>query len=34
MFNFGRPATLGQWIGHIVLGAVALFLIWWMIHFL
>ena len=32
MFNFGRPATPGQWIGHILLGIVALFLIWWLIR--
>jgi hypothetical protein len=31
MFNFGRPATPGQWIGHILLGIVALFLVWWLL---
>jgi hypothetical protein len=32
MFNFGRPATPGQWIGHILLGIVALFLVWWLLR--
>jgi hypothetical protein len=32
MFNFGRPSTPGQWIGHLMLGIVALFLIWWMLR--
>jgi hypothetical protein len=34
MFKLGRPETAGQWIGHILLGVIALFLIWWMMHFL
>jgi len=32
MFNFGRPVTPGQWIAHILLGVVALFLVWWLIR--
>jgi hypothetical protein len=32
MFNFGRPATIGDWIIHIVLVVIALFLVWWMLH--
>ncbi len=31
MFSFGRPKTPAQWIGHLVLGVVALFLVWWML---
>ena len=30
MFRFGKPETPAQWIGHLVLALVALFLIWWM----
>jgi hypothetical protein len=30
MFRFGRPQTAGQWLAHVVLAIVALFLIWWM----
>jgi hypothetical protein len=30
MFRLGKPATPTQWIGHIVLALVALFLVWWM----
>jgi hypothetical protein len=32
MFNLGRPQTPAQWIGHFLLGIVALFLAWWMIR--
>jgi len=32
MFQLGRPRTPGQWIGHIVLGIVALLMIWWMLR--
>jgi hypothetical protein len=32
MFNFGRPRTPLQWIGHIVLGIVALMLVMWMLR--
>jgi hypothetical protein len=30
MFQFGRPRTPLQWIGHIVLGIIALLLVVWM----
>lgn len=32
MFKLGKPETAGQWIGHIVLGIIALALIWWMVR--
>jgi hypothetical protein len=32
VFNFGRPKTAGQWMAHVVLGIVALFLVWWMLR--
>jgi hypothetical protein len=32
MFNFGKPKSAGDWIAHFVLGVIALFLIWWMMH--
>jgi hypothetical protein len=32
MFNFGKPRTVGQWTAHVVLGIVALFLVWWMLR--
>jgi hypothetical protein len=32
MFNFGKPKTAGQWMAHVVLGIVALFLVWWMLR--
>jgi hypothetical protein len=32
MFNFGRPKTAGQWMAHVVLGIVALFLVWWLLR--
>jgi hypothetical protein len=31
MFNFGSPKTPAQWIGHLVLAVIALFLVWWML---
>jgi hypothetical protein len=32
VFQFGRPKTAGQWIGHIVGAIIALFLVWWMLR--
>jgi len=32
VFNFGKPKSAGDWIAHVILGIVALFLIWWMMH--
>jgi hypothetical protein len=32
MFKLGKPETPIQWIGHIVLAVVALFLVWWMLR--
>jgi hypothetical protein len=32
VFNFGRPKTPGQWIGHIAVVIIALFLVWWMLR--
>jgi hypothetical protein len=32
MFNFGKPKTPGQWLGHIVAAIIALFLVWWMLR--
>jgi len=32
VFNFGKPKSAGDWIAHVILGVVALFLIWWMMH--
>ena len=32
MFNLGKPKSAGDWIAHVVLGAVALFLIWRIMH--
>lgn len=32
MFKLGKPETPFQWIGHIVLAVVALFLVWWMLR--
>jgi hypothetical protein len=32
VFNFGKPKTAGQWMAHVVLGIVALFLVWWMLR--
>src|SRR5579862_8193422 len=32
VFNFGKPKTPSDWIAHIVLVLVALFLVWWMLH--
>jgi hypothetical protein len=30
MFRFGRPQSPGQWLAHVLLAIVALFLVWWM----
>jgi hypothetical protein len=30
MFKLGKPETPMQWIGHVVLAIVALFLVWWL----
>ena len=32
VFNFARPKTSGQWIGHIAMAIIALFLVWWMLR--
>jgi len=32
VFNFGNPKTPGQWIGHVLMAIVALFLIWWLLR--
>lgn len=32
VFNFGKPKSASDWIAHAILGVVALFLIWWMMH--
>jgi hypothetical protein len=32
MFRLGRPQTAGQWIGHVILGIVALLMVAWMIR--
>jgi hypothetical protein len=32
MFKVGRPGTPGQWLVHIMLAIVALFLVWWLLH--
>jgi hypothetical protein len=32
VFNFGKPKTGGQWMAHVVLAIVALFLVWWMLR--
>jgi hypothetical protein len=32
VFNLGKPKTAGQWIVHIALVFVALFLVWWMLR--
>jgi hypothetical protein len=32
MFKLGKPETPFQWIGHIVLAVVALFLVWFMLR--
>jgi hypothetical protein len=31
MFRLGRPNTAGQWLSHVLLAIVALFLIWWLL---
>lgn len=32
MFNFGKPKTAGDWIAHLVLALIAIFLIWWLLR--
>lgn len=32
VFNLSRPKTPGQWLAHIVVGIIALFLVWWMVR--
>jgi len=32
MFKLGKPETPFQWIAHVLLGIVALFLVWFMIR--
>ncbi|HEX4322425.1 MAG TPA: hypothetical protein VHZ52_16045 [Acidobacteriaceae bacterium] len=32
MFNFGTPATPGQWIVRFLLAVVALSLVWWLLR--
>ena len=32
VFNFGKPKTGSQWMAHVVLAIVALFLVWWMLR--
>ena len=32
VFNFGNPKTPGQWIGHIAVAIIGLFLIWWLLR--
>jgi hypothetical protein len=32
VFNLTKPKTPGQWIGHIVVTIIALFLVWWMLR--
>jgi hypothetical protein len=32
VFNLTKPKTPGQWISHIVVALVALFLVWWMLR--
>jgi hypothetical protein len=32
VLNLGKPRTAGDWVAHLVLGVMALFLIWWMMH--
>jgi hypothetical protein len=32
VFRIGRPGTPGQWIAHLALGIVALFLVWWLLR--
>lgn len=34
MFNFGKPKTAGDWIVHVIGAIIALFLIWWLLHFI
>jgi len=32
VFNLSRPKTPSQWLAHIVVGIIALFLVWWMVR--
>jgi hypothetical protein len=32
VFNFGKPKTPGQWIGHVLAAIVALFLLFWLVR--
>jgi len=32
VFNFGNPKTPGQWIGHLFVAIIGIFLIWWMLR--
>jgi hypothetical protein len=32
VFNLSRPKTPGQWIAHIVVGIIALFLVWLLVR--
>jgi hypothetical protein len=32
VFNLSRPKTAGQWMAHIVVGIIALFLVWWLVR--
>ena len=32
MFQLGKPKTAGQWIAHVLLGIIALALVWWMLR--
>jgi hypothetical protein len=32
MFHFGKPRTPAQWVGHVILGIVAILLAMWMIR--
>jgi hypothetical protein len=32
VFNFGNPKTPGQWVGHVLVAMIGLFLIWWMLR--
>jgi hypothetical protein len=34
MFNFGKPKTAGDWIVHFIGALIALFLVWWLLHFI
>jgi hypothetical protein len=32
VFNFGNPKTPTQWVGHVLIAIIGLFLIWWMLR--